>query len=424
MRAFLFAAALGLASCASAPASAPSLDAVAERLVRLELAYNTHDDGFVDAFYGPAEWRTAAEANPRSVAEERVEADGLTAQLEGVQAEGMELRRRDYLLARLRALRTRMDMLDGVRLPFREEARRLQDVELVIQPLASFDPWLARLDALLPGAEPLEVRAEAHRARFAIPPDRYERVIRAAIAECRARTVAHIPLPEGESFTLEFVTDKPWGGYNWYQGNYRSLIQVNTDRAITIERPIDLGCHEGYPGHHVHNVLLEQELTRGRGWVEYSLFPLYGPISIIAEGEAEFGVELAFPDEEKLRFEREVLYPMAGLDPAEAARHAAVVRAMQALSNANVTIAQMYLDGEIDRERAIALTQRYLVRSRAAAEQSISFAETYRTYIINYTVGLDMVRAHVVAAGADADARWAAMRRVLAEPTLPSDLAP
>jgi hypothetical protein len=41
-------------------------------------------------------------------------------------------------------------------------------------------------------------------------------------------------LPAGESFRIEYVKDKPWGGYNWYEGGYRSLIQINTDLPFTI----------------------------------------------------------------------------------------------------------------------------------------------------------------------------------------------
>ena len=116
-----------------------------------------------------------------------------------------------------------------------------------------------------------------------------------AIAECRARTLPHVQLPANESFTVEYVTNKPWSGYNWYQGNYRSLIQVNTDLPIYIDRAIDLACHEGYPGHHVYNALLEQHLVRDRGWVEFTVYPLFSPQSLIAEGTANYGIEVAFP---------------------------------------------------------------------------------------------------------------------------------
>jgi hypothetical protein len=228
-------------------------------------------------------------------------------------------------------------------------------------------------------------------------------------------------LPEGEAFTLEFVTGQPWSGYNWYQGGEQSLIQINTDLPIFIDRAVDLGCHEGYPGHHTHHALMEERLVRGRGWVEYSVYPLFSPLSFIAEGEGNYGIDLAFPGEERLRFEAETLYPLAGLDPATAAANAELREAMKDLAAARITIAQMYLDGEVDRARAIELLQRYRLVSRARAEQDVSFIERYRSYVINYGLGEIAVRESIERAGGEA-ARWAAMERLLSEPSLPSDL--
>ena len=148
-----------------------------------------------------------------------------------------------------------------------------------------------------------------------IPPAKLETVFRAAIAECRARTVAHIALPDSEQFRLQFVTNQVWSGYNWYQGKFQSLIQVNTDLPIFIDRAVDLACHEGYPGHHVYNLLLEQHMVQERGWREFSVYPLFSPQSLIAEGTANFGIDVAFPGEERVRFESEKLFPLAGLDP-------------------------------------------------------------------------------------------------------------
>ena len=154
---------------------------------------------------------------------------------------------------------------------------------------------LAALEAKLPGTGPLLDRYDAFRSRFVIPRERLDATFKAAIDGCRARTLQHITLPPGESFTVEYVTGKSWSGYNWYQGNYRSLIQVNTDLPIYADRAIDLACHEGYPGHHVYNVLLEKNLVRDRGWVEFSVYPLFSPQSLIAEGTANFGIDVAFP---------------------------------------------------------------------------------------------------------------------------------
>ena len=111
-------------------------------------------------------------------------------------------------------------------------------------------------------------------------------------------------MPEGESFTIEYVNDKPWSGYNWYQGNSVSLIQVNTDFPIYISRAVDLGCHEGYPGHHTFNALLEKNLVNDAGWLEYSLYPLFSPQSLIAEGSGNYGINLAFPGEERVDLHR------------------------------------------------------------------------------------------------------------------------
>ena len=139
-------------------------------------------------------------------------------------------------------------------------------------------------------------RYEEWRKPFVIPKEKLDAVFQAAIKECRARTLAHIPLPPNESFKVEYVTNKSWGGYNWYQGNYHSVIQVNTDLPIYIDRAVDLAAHEGYPGHHVYNVLLEKSLVRDRGWIEMTVYPLFSPQSFVAEGSANYGIgTLPFP---------------------------------------------------------------------------------------------------------------------------------
>ncbi len=221
------------------------------------------------------------------------------------------------------------------------------------------------------------------------------------------------------------MTGRSWSGYNWYQGNYNSLIQVNTDQPVRLARAIDLGCHEGYPGHHAYNMLLERNLARGRGWVEYMVYPLYSPQSFIAEGTANYGIELAFPGNERLAFERRVLYPLAGLPSEGADRYLELQEAIRELSGARIAIAADYLDGRIDRAEAIRRTQRYNLMSEARATQSIAFADQYRAYVINYGLGRDLVARFIEWGGTtDAVTRWSRMGRMLSEPFLPSGLQP
>jgi hypothetical protein len=313
-------------------------------------------------------------------------------------------------------------MLQGEKLSFADEAQGLFAVRVALKPLSAYDPILARIEKLVPGSGPLSDRVDAFQERFTIPKERLQPVFDAAIQECKRRTAQHIALPPGEKFTMEFVTGKSWSGYNYYKGGYTSLIQINTDLPIRISRAVDLGCHEGYPGHHVLNMLLEQRLTKGRGWVEFSVIPLYSPLSLIAEGSANYGIGLAFPGEERLRYETQALYPLAGLSTRQAGEYLALLEAARNLSGARFTIARDYLEGRIDRAKAVELAQKYQLISKKRAEQSVDFTEQYRSYVINYGLGQDMVRDYVEAAGPDPRARWAAMERVISEPTLPSDL--
>jgi hypothetical protein len=415
---------LMVAACVDAATETP-LDDAARAYVRMALEIGTHEKDYVDAYYGPPEWRTEAEAHPRSIAELKAEAGRIHTALDAIDPaplQALELKRHAWLIAHVASAETRLDMIGGARLPFLEEAQRLFGLRPRLRPLESYDPALARIEALVPGEGPLSERVEAFRNRYMMPKDRLTAVMDAAIAECRKRTLAHLALTENERFTMELVNGQPWSADNWYKGDNLSLIQINTDLPIAVDRAIGLGCHEGYPGHHVQGMNNER-LYRDRGWVEFAIAPLYAPSSPLNEGGADFGVDLAFPREERLAFETETLYPLAGLDPATAPALQALRDAMRDLSGARLTIAAMYLDGELDRERALELTQRYQLMSRARAEQSLAFTDRYRSYVINYSAGEDVIRAYVERSGGAADAQWAAYERIMSELMLPADLA-
>jgi hypothetical protein len=414
-----------LASCKGERRS-DTLDAAARDYVELSLTIGEKEAGYIDAYYGPPEIQAKAKAAAASLSPAQLieRTDALLARVAklGAKADGLEARRARSLTAQLTAAKTRLRMMSGEKLSFEDEALGLFGVRPQLKPLASFDPLLARIETLVPGSGPLAERVEAFQSKFTIPPAKLKPVFDAAIAECRARTLRHIPLPKGEKFDLGFVTGKSWSGYNYYQGGYHSRIDVNTDLPIRISRAVDLGCHEGYPGHHVLNSLLEQHLTKGRGWMEFSVYPLYSPQSLLAEGSANYGIELAFPGREKLAYEMKTLYPLAGLSTADAERYGALQDAMKDLAAARFTIARDLLEGNIDEGEAVRLTERYLLVSPERARQLTDFTKQYRRYVINYGLGLDMVRADVEAAGTDPGARWKRVEQLLSEPTLPADL--
>jgi hypothetical protein len=402
------------------------MNTVAQDYVRLVLAMGQHDADYVDAYYGPPEWKPAGEKRP--LGDIDTDAKALQMRLAAISPAGgdelVTLRHR-YLTQQLSALRTRVAMLSGARLTFDQESKALYDAVAPTRTRQDFERVLGELEQKLPGRGALVDRYNAFRDRYTIPKDKVDAAFRAAIAGCRAKTLAHVKLPPDESFTLEYVTGKSWSGYNWYQGSYRSLIQVNTDLPILVDRAVDLACHEGYPGHHVYNVLLEQHLVRERGWPEFSVYALFSPQSLIAEGTANYGVEVAFPPSERLRFEREVIFPAAGLDPGGAEAYYDVKALVDQLSYAGNEAARQYLDGKIDAKGAADLLVSWGLYSRPRAEQRVRFTDQYRSYVINYNLGQDLVKAYVerLAGSADETRRWQVFTGLLSSPRLPSGLS-
>ena len=406
-----------------------TMDNLAESYVKLVLAVGQHDQDYVDAYFGPEAWRSEAQEAAISLSEigerARQTLDDLRALAPPAGEDEMEALRHAHLSRSLESLIARVDLLSGRVMTFDEESRALYDAVAPSHDETHFEEILAQLDELLPGEGPLIERYETFKKDFIIPPDRLDAVFSAAIDACRERTLARLELPADESFTVEYVTDKSWSGYNWYQGAYRSLIQVNTDLPIYIDRALDLACHEGYPGHHVYSIVVERDLFRQRGWIEFSVYPLFSPRSLIAEGTANFGIEVAYPGDERLEFERQVLFPLAGLDPDRAAEFAKVQEIVKRLAFAGNEAARRYLDGEIGPDEAAAWLSRYAMMPPDRATQRVGFIDQYRSYVINYNLGQDLVRQYVEAQGGttdNPDRRWREFEALLSSPRLPSGL--
>lgn len=401
---------------------------ISREYVRLVLALGEHDKDYVDAYYGPDEIKADAVRAKLSLDDIGKSVTALSDSLARVPAAGddeLSQLRHQYLAKQLAAMSARVRMLKGEHLSFDEESKALYDAVAPTNTEAHFQQVLDRLERRFPGDGPLVSRYDAWRRHFIIPRDKLDPVFKAAIAACREQTLKHVQLPANESFTVEYVTNKSWSGYNWYQGNFRSLIQVNTDLPIYIDRAIDLACHEGYPGHHVYNALLEQHLVKGRGWLEFTVYPLFSPQSLIAEGTANFGIEVAFPGKQRVAFEQSTLFPLAGLDPARAPEYYEVQALIDELSYAGNEAARRYLNGTIDRDRAAAWLERYALMPHERAAQRVRFFDQYRSYVINYNFGKDMVRRFIESRGGTADRpdrRWQEFERLLSSPRLPSGL--
>lgn len=394
-----------------------TLNQIAEAYVKLVLAVGQHDSSYVDAYYGPAAWQ--ADIAKQELSDLLCDADQLLQQFNMLSAPPPDQQlRQDFLLLQLSAVRAHIKHLSGTHLSFDAESLALYDAQSPHMTEADFNLILAELDLLLPGEGDLNSRLSAYHRSFEIPHDKLDTVFTAAINESRARTKKYIDLPKEENFKIEYVKDQVWSAYNWYKGDSYSLIQVNTDFPMFISRAIDLASHEGYPGHHVFNLLMEKHLVNEKGWMEYSIYPLYSPMSFLAEGSANYGISVAFPEAERLLFEKNTLFPLAGIDPAQAELYYRVQAVLQKLSYAGNMVAKRYLDREIDRAAAIKLLMKYALSDEKRSTQRIGFIEKNRSYVINYNLGQDVVQQYVEQlAGKDNEQRrWQVFTDLLSHP--------
>ena len=337
-----------------------------------------------------------------------------------------EEKRRSSLNARLTATITRGEILLGMPpSDFQAEAKLVFGVEAPLYDEEHFTRLTAELDSLIPGDGPLVDRMGEFRDQFVIPPEKLELVIGRAMQECRARTMEHIELPANENVTLNIDRNMPYVGFTQYRGNSQSTVHLNADVPVHIERAIELGCHEGYPGHHVHASLVEQEIINNRGWDEYKLITLMGPYSVITEGAASYAEELAFSREERMQFNSEVLMPLAGLDASNLALYANYTDLVGKLNYARNTVASAYLYEGMGREEAIEWLMKYGLETRGTATQRLDFIDVQRAYVLTYNYGRQLVAEHIGdTLTEDPEQAWAEFVEILLTPLGPQDLLP
>ena len=425
---FLVLICLLLANC-STKLKPDSTEVIAEEYVRLVLQVGQYDSAVVDAYFGPEEWKP----NEQKVAifpEDTLvnSANDLLSKCKTLlesKKPNLNIRRVEMLQKQLIALRTKVQIIGGKTYSFDEEAALLYDAEPPFYPLSYFDKLLDEMDQLLSGDGVLSSRYTKFMEQFIIPKNMLDSVFSVATDESRAITKQYLDLPTQENFVLEYVNDKVWSGYNYYQGDSQSLIQINTDFPIHIDRAIDLASHEGYPGHHIYMMLLDQNLVNSEGWMEYSVYPLFSPLSFISEGSANYGIDMVFPGEKRLAFERDVLFPIVGISKMKAEKFHKVQELKAKLKYAENEIARRYLNGIIGREEAVGMIETYLLFSPKKAVQRLNFIETNRSYVINYNLGRDQVAKHMKLSGADPELpekRWQIFKELLSNPYSSSTL--
>jgi hypothetical protein len=394
-----------------------TLDPFGTEYLRISFGVERHFPGFIDAYVGPQELRVEADmAAPPTVAELLTRTRALHEQLA---AQGYPASRREYLDKQLTGIAMVLRKLQGESVPYRDEVAACFDIEIALEPEATFEAAIAELDEIVPGRGPLLERMTAWRDQYIIDNTTARAGFDLLLDETRKRTLDIVELPAGESVELSFVVDKPWSGYNWYLGNARSLVEINVDLPLRANGMTDLTAHEGYPGHHTEHSLKDRELYQGKGYAEHAIHLINTPECVISEGIATVAEAQIFPGDEGIIFKSEVLYPALGIqgDPAREERIDELFGRLRAVAG-NAAILR-HEQGATEAE-VIDYLIRWELTPKERAERRFRFIDDplWRPYIFTYFAGRDLVRDYLGAG--DRNIRIDRFRAALTQQITPS----
>jgi hypothetical protein len=262
------------------------------RYIELGLRLGRHIDGMVDAYYGPPEVAARVGAEPVQLpARLAADARQLVADLDAGADPGLELRRRAWLRAQVLGLHTTARKLAGEAMGYLDEVEACYGVRPEPVPDDELSAAHRRLDAVLPGSGPLAERYVTWREAHAVPTDKLRPAIDSLTDDLRERTQRLFGLPEGEHIDFELVTNEPWSGFNYYLGDLRSRVAINTDLPVLSLTLAHLVAHEAYPGHHTEHVCKDTDLIGPLGRIELGVYVYPTPQVVVAEGIAQLGLE-------------------------------------------------------------------------------------------------------------------------------------
>ncbi|HLT11078.1 MAG TPA: hypothetical protein VK028_09750 [Micromonosporaceae bacterium] len=359
-------------------------DSVGYRYLQLGLRLGRHNDGVVDAYFGPPELSAAVAAEPL------VDPRALVAEAEALLNELDD----GWLHDQVTGLHTFARVLAGESLAYGDESRGYYGVPARRTDESVFIAAHRRLDELLPGTGSVAERRERWKDAMLVPGEAVERIATAVIAEARRQTSRLAELPQGEGIDLEVVHDEPWIAYNFYLGDLRGRVAVNVDLPMSAMELLRTALHEAYPGHQAERSIKEHRLVRGRRLVEETIVLVPTPQSLLTEGTAELAPYM-------------LLDGGGGDALAAIVRDAGIVfdlplaleieRASEPCRWAEVNAAFMLHEDGAEEAEVHEYLQRWGLMGPDLARHLVRFMKdpTSRTYIMTYPAGFELCRSYV-----------------------------
>ena len=343
-------------------ANVRSVDAIADGYVRATLQLAQHDPTLVEDWRGPQRFQPGPRGPVAEVAREIEKLQRAVAFAASDISSGQEYARVQYLKGQLRGLRFAAERQLGQAKSIDDQAR--EEFGVVFPPLdvAAVQRTHQALRDALPGLGALKDRLLAYRNQMVIPAGRRLEVLTGALASCRRATIAVLELPRDESVAFMLGEPPLFDAFARYRGSHRTEIEISGG-PLDSTRAHRLACHEGYPGHHVQHLLIDQ-LYGERQWPELLLTPGFGPHLLYLEGAAEVGADLVLDEPP-------------------------VDRLVHDLEPVVTDVARKYLDGSLTQERAIERLADEALLSNPAG--MLAFIEQRRARALVYVEGRRLV---------------------------------
>jgi hypothetical protein len=357
----------------------------AEDYLLLGLRLGKHVGGLVDAYYGPQDLKDVVDEEPPVHAVD-LAADAV--QLRDSLADG-------WLRDQVNGCATYARVLAGEEISYSDEVEGCYGVRPRRTPVSVYEEAHAELDELLPGEGSLAERRQAWRARHLCPGDQAVAVLDDLVPVLRSLTNALLELPAGEELALDPVQDEPWWAFNYYQGNLRSRVVLNTDVPTTGLDLLQLVGHEVYPGHHTEHAVKEQLLLREQGKIEEGIQLVPTPQAVLSEGIAEAGLEVILDDAAKE--EAYAIIRGHGLELADPELAVRISKAAEKLGTIGADAALAIHEDGMSLEEAEAFIQRWSLNTAEQAKHTVRFVTdpTWRAYTITYSAGQELCRAYI-----------------------------
>ena len=260
----------------------------------------------VDAYFGPDDFAPSKQNKNRTPNELMGDLNGLIDQLTDIQPD----LRSKYLIGEVKSIILVLDWLRGTDIPYTKLVEGLFNIKIEKYSEADIERAQSKVDEALSYSEGTLRHRIAHlRSQGEVRGNELREVIENELQpkstevgnQFRERIFSHMGIHVMDNgVEYRSVSNKPWSGYNYYQGNFHSVNEFNIDRPMNKYNLLSVVYHE-YE-HHVSNLWREKAYL-DQNLLDLSVVPLHTGRCVISEGTADTAKEFIgiLEDDEETR---------------------------------------------------------------------------------------------------------------------------